>query len=73
MNEDIRADLINFYGPSVITNKKEDKYIASIPFNGTDAEYRYLLSFATKATVLEPIDVKEKLVTLIKETLTSYN
>lgn len=72
IDEVIKTDLINFYGPSVITDKKENKYLAIIPFNGTDAEYRYLLGFGTKATLLEPIDVKENLIALIKSTLNSY-
>lgn len=73
IDEDIKSDLINFYGPSVITSDKENKSLATIPFNGTDYEYRYLLGFANKAIILEPIDVKENLITLLKKTLNSYN
>lgn len=72
VDTDIKNQLEHFYGPSVITNSVEDKYIAFIPFNNTPSEYRYLLGFANKAKILEPSFVKENLLKLINDTFLSY-
>ena len=72
VHKEVQHDIASFYGDSVLNKLDDTFYEATIPFSGTKAEYRYLMSFANMCEVIEPLEVKNKLIELIKSTLEIY-
>lgn len=68
----IKDDIASFYGNSVLTKIDDKLYNACIPFSKKQHEYRYLMGLADKCEVIEPLDVRNELIKLIKKTLSLY-
>ncbi|MDU1909779.1 YafY family protein [Fusobacterium sp.] len=56
-----------------ITYCGKDKMIVNFPFVDDDFDYEELLSFGNKCECLEPIEVREKLIEMIKNMMEIYN
>lgn len=64
--------LVEEYGPSCYMETEDGKLKFSTGFTNIDYMIRWILSFGDKATVLEPIEIKDKIKEMAKNILINY-
>jgi len=64
--------LVEEYGPNSYETTDEGKLRFSVGFTNRDHMIRWILSFGNKATVIEPIEIKEQIKDIAKNILSNY-
>ncbi|WP_297439522.1 YafY family protein [uncultured Clostridium sp.] len=64
--------ILEFYGASIVSKLSDDTFEVLLPFANTDDEYDYLIGFSDKCKVIEPLSVKNELISRLTATLNLY-
>lgn len=73
VHESLRERMLEYWGEENIQSTRDNKLIVNFPFVEDDYGYNLLLSFGDKCECLEPVHVRDGIISRIKRLLRVYN